>query len=80
MSINNWKSMKNVAASSEKRGCGRNRDKHRVRERERVTDWQRNKERVRHPKTVTERETELERNSKSKIHLTHADTRQLTAS
>lgn len=34
MSINNWKSMKNVAASSEKRGRGRNGDEHRARERE----------------------------------------------
>lgn len=80
MSINNWKSMKNAAASSEKRGRGRNGDEHRARERERATDWQRHKERVRHPKTATEVQTELERNSKSKIHLTHADTRQHTAS
>lgn len=68
--------MKNVAASSEKRGRGRNRDKHRARERAFKTD--RETRRVRHPKTATERETELERNSKSKIHLTQADTRQLS--
>lgn len=76
MSINNWKSMKNVAASSEKRDRGRNEDKHRARERESYRLAETQGERVRHPKTATERQTELERNSKSKIHLTHTDIRQ----
>lgn len=53
MSINNWKSMKNVAGSSEKRGCGKNREEHRAREN--VTNWRGNNERVRHPKTVREK-------------------------
>lgn len=73
VSINNWKSMKNSVTASSERGCGGNRaraqgkgERYSLRE----SDTPRQQR----------RETELERNSKSKIHLPHSATRQLMAS
>lgn len=49
-------------------------------DRVRVTVWQRNKERESDTAIHSNRETALERNSKSKIHITHPDTHQHRAS
>lgn len=46
----------------------------------RVTVWQRNKQRESDTARHSNRETALERNSKSKIHITHPDTHQHRAS